>query len=147
MGGAALTLVFSARDSTRDIDAVFRPKEDMQKIISSIAAEKKLPSDWLNDTVKPFVTDKLNFDSYLQYSNLTVSVIDAESLLAMKLTSARHGTKDMDDCLFLMQRLGITTEKALFDVLDKYIVPYLRNPRVKHFTKEVYMTFLKADKT
>jgi len=28
-GGAALTLVFGARDSTRDIDAVFHPIDDM----------------------------------------------------------------------------------------------------------------------
>jgi len=31
-GGAALTLVFNARASTRDIDAIFRPIEDMRKI-------------------------------------------------------------------------------------------------------------------
>ena len=141
VGGAALTLVFNARGSTRDIDAVFRPAEDMRKIILSIAADEGLPPDWLNDTVKPFVTDKLNFDTYLVYSNLTVSTIDAESLLAMKLSSARPGTKDMSDSLFLMQLLGISSEKALFDILDKYIEPFLRNVRIKHFTKEVFVKY------
>ncbi|MCL2405426.1 MAG: DUF6036 family nucleotidyltransferase [Defluviitaleaceae bacterium] len=36
-GGAALTLVFDARDSTRDIDAIFHPTADMRKIINSMA--------------------------------------------------------------------------------------------------------------
>ena len=33
-GGAALTLVFNARNSTRDIDAIFKPTADMRDIIS-----------------------------------------------------------------------------------------------------------------
>ena len=97
VGGAALTLVFDARDSTRDVDAIFHPTEDMRKIISNIATDKGLPSDWLNDTVKPFETERLKFDEYMTYSNLTISVINTESLLAMKLSSARSGTKDMSD--------------------------------------------------
>ena len=38
-----------------------------------------------------------------------------------------------------MRILKIDTEKALFDILDKYIDPFLRNVRVKHFVKEVYI--------
>ena len=88
-GGAALTLVFSARDSTRDIDAIFHPREDMTKIIKSMADEYNLNQDWMNDGVKGFITDKMKFEQLYSYSNLTVSSIDATGLLAMKLTSAR----------------------------------------------------------
>ena len=144
MGGAVLTLVMGARDSTRDIDAIFRPVEDMRKIISDIATDKDLPHGWLNDSVKTYVTDKLNFEEYLQYTNLTVSAIDAESLLAMKLSSARYGSKDMKDSIFLMQTLDIQTEQALYEILDRHIDPYLRNVRVKHFTKEAFVKYQEA---
>jgi len=30
-GGAAMTLVYEARNSTHDIDAIFKPKEDLKK--------------------------------------------------------------------------------------------------------------------
>ena len=41
-GGSALTLVYEARDSTRDIDAVFKPREDMREIINEISRENNL---------------------------------------------------------------------------------------------------------
>ena len=44
-GGAALTLVYNARDSTRDIDAIFHPKEDMTRIIRSMADEYNINQD------------------------------------------------------------------------------------------------------
>ena len=137
-GGAALTLVFNARTSTYDIDAVFHPIDDMRKVISNMTDELGLPHNWINDSVKTFVTDKLKFEVFRSYSNLSVSIIDAESLLAMKLTSARFGSKDMDDSIFLMKLLDIQTEQALLDILDKYIDPFLRKTNVKHFVKETF---------
>ena len=137
-GGAALTLAYNARASTRDIDAIFRPIEDMRKIISSMAEEYNLPYDWLNDHVKIYVTDKIKFDEFMSYSNLTVSTINAESLLAMKLSSARFISKDMEDSVFLMKILGIQTENELFEILDKYINPVLRKVSVKHFVREAF---------
>ena len=79
-GGAALTLVFNARNSTYDIDAIFEPKEDMRKIIKDVAQSNALDDDWLNDAVKGFMTDKMKFSAFLEYSHLTVSSLDAESL-------------------------------------------------------------------
>jgi len=72
-GGAALTLAFSARNSTYDIDAIFEPKEDMRKIIKDVAQANNLDDDWLNDAVKGFMTDKMKFSPFLEYSHLTVS--------------------------------------------------------------------------
>ena len=94
--------------------------------------------DWLNDMVKPFVTDKLTIVPHLEYSNLIIYSVDAESLLAMKLTSARFGSSDMNDSIFLMNYLGIKTEREVFDILDKHIDPFLRKPIVKFFAKEAF---------
>lgn len=60
----------------------------MREIIDEIANENSLDSDWLNDGVKGFFTDKMHADLYKEYSNLSVYTINAESMLALKLTSA-----------------------------------------------------------
>jgi len=147
VGGAALTLVFNARNSTRDIDAIFHPIDDMRKIISSVAEKYDLEQNWLNDLVRTFVTEKIEFEPYMEYSNLTVSSANAESLLAMKLTSARvNTTNDMDDSIFLMKHLNIKTEKELFDILDRHVDPFLRKVNVKHFTTEAFKKYIAEEK-
>ena len=88
-GGAALTLAFNARVSTYDIDAIFEPKGDMRQIIKEIASANNLDNDWLNDGVKGFMNNKMGVVVCQNYSHLVVKNLDAESLLAMKLTSAR----------------------------------------------------------
>jgi len=37
-GGAAMVLAFNARVSTKDVDAIFRPKQDIYKIAMAMAA-------------------------------------------------------------------------------------------------------------
>lgn len=102
-GGASLMMVYNARNSTHDIDALFKPSKEFREIISEIAYENNLNEDWLNDGVKGFFTDKLGIDLYKEYSNLSVYSINAEGLLALKLTSARVDTKDMQDSITLMK--------------------------------------------
>ena len=124
-GGAALTLVYSARSSTHDIDAVFNPKEDMKEIIDEIARENNLNSQWLNDDVYMFIKEFKNLTSskYTSFSNLTVSVLDAESLLAMKFVSARENTYDLSDAVILMKSLKIENVEQVYVLLKKYEFP------------------------
>ncbi|MDR1309780.1 MAG: hypothetical protein LBL95_07790 [Deltaproteobacteria bacterium] len=51
-GGASMCLVHSARDFTRDIDALYEPKTIINQIVSKIAMRENLPVNWLNDGVK-----------------------------------------------------------------------------------------------
>ena len=145
-GGAALTLVFNARESTLDIDALFHPSEDMRQIIESMANDYELPPDWLNDGVKGYITDKMKFEEFLKYSHLTISNVDAESLLAMKLIAARVNTKDMDDSIFLMNALGVKAEKDLFDIIEMYTHPSQRTIGSKYFTKTAFVKYQEASK-
>lgn len=94
-GGAALTMVFGARNATYDIDCIFRPVEDLRKITQIIGDDNDLDEGWLNDGVKGFINEKMTSSVVKRYSNLVVSSLDAKSLLAMKLASAREGTMDM----------------------------------------------------
>ena len=124
-GGAALTLVYEARNSTRDIDAIFRPKEDLKVIIDEISRENNLDSQWLNDDVVMFTEEFKNLTSseYIKLSSLTVSVLDAESLLAMKLVSARADTYDLSDAIILMKHLHIKEIEEVYAILEKYEFP------------------------
>lgn len=146
VGGAALALAFDARDSTRDIDCIFEPSPPIREIISDMEKEYHLPKDWLNDGVKGFITKKMNFDVYSEDSNLKVSTLDAEGLLAMKLTSARTDTKDMQDSLFLMKKLKIKAESELFDIIQKYTNPQMQTAKVKFFTMEAFAQHIQKEK-
>jgi len=118
-GGAALTLVYEARNSTYDIDAIFSPRKDLKEIVDEISRENNLNSQWLNDDVEMFTKEFKNLTSseYLNLSNLTISVLDAESLLAMKLVSAREKTYDLSDAIVLMKYIGIKNIEEVFDIL------------------------------
>jgi len=146
-GGAALAMVFNARNSTYDIDAIFHPAEDMRKITKDIAIKYDLPEDWLNDGIKGYITDKMKQEIYLKFPHLTVANIDAVGLLAMKLTSARVDTKDMEDSIFLMKSLNICEEKELFDIIEKHVYPNQQTIASKYFTKEAYERYVRLHKT
>ena len=137
-GGAAMTLIYNARESTQDIDAIFNPKDELRNIIRSVGIENGLDADWLNDGVKGFFTDKMTASLYKQYSNLTVRSVDPECLLAMKLTSARLDTNDMSDSLVLMNHLNFKDIDALYDVIEKYAHKNQLTAKAKYFTIMVH---------
>lgn len=126
VGGAAMALVYCIRDSTHDIDAIFEQKTEMLSYIREIADEQEISYDWLNDSVKGFINPTTICTEPLYiFNNLTVDVADAETLLAMKLTSARTdpGTHDIDDAIALAQYLGVSTEDELFDIVERHAYP------------------------
>lgn len=55
VGGAAIALAFDARRSTRDIDAVFEPKQVVYEAAAVVSKRRGLPPGWLNDAVKGFL--------------------------------------------------------------------------------------------
>lgn len=138
VGGAAMALSYDSRDSTYDIDAMFEPKGEMRNIIDDIAKHHNLNSDWLNDGVKGFMTSNMTGTNFLEMSNLTVKCLDAECLLAMKLTSAREFSKDMEDSIYLMSVLDIQKEEELFDIIDKYSYKNQKTPKAMYFTQEAF---------
>src|SRR5579859_5141728 len=55
IGGAAMTLAYKARPSTRDVDAVFKRKNEVFKVAAQVAREQGLPDEWLSDAAKKFL--------------------------------------------------------------------------------------------
>ena len=119
-GGAAMCLVHSARDMTKDIDALYEPKEIINRLAITIAKEENLPEDWLNDSVKGFVVQDAPSEDFMSLEGLKITTVTAEYLLAMKLISARYGEKDADDIRFLLNKLEIKTSEEAFKVITDF---------------------------
>jgi hypothetical protein len=122
-GGAAMVLVFNARTSTKDVDAIFRPKKEIYAISGKIARKYHLPEEWLNDSVKGFITSN-NFKQnlFIRYKNLSVYTPEPQYLLAMKCMSMRIGmeSSDIDDVKTLLGHLKIKKVEDVFRLVEKY---------------------------
>jgi len=142
-GGAVMTTVYDAREGTKDIDALFQPSSKIRECINQVAAENKLPEDWLNDAVKGYLNPRMqNAKSlYKDYSNLSVFTLDAEPLLAMKLVSGRMGTMDLDDSISLMKVLDIKNIEQCNEIVHKYMEPVYITHGTKIFTEIAYESY------
>jgi len=123
-GGAVFTLVYGSREATKDVEALVRPSKEAKRLAAAVASEQGLPSDWLNDQVKQFVSPKeekrkLNGDDF--GPGLRVSVPTAAYLLALKLRACRPRLPgypgDEEDILFLLRK---TKPKSVAEVGKNY---------------------------
>jgi len=122
-----MVLAFSARLSTKDIDAVFQPTAKIREIAERIAAAHQLPIGWLNDGVKGFVSERQDTTqgNLPQFPHLRVTMPVPEYLLAMKCMAARIGgttgeQSDVTDILFLIRHLRLISAKAVLDIVADY---------------------------
>ncbi len=136
-GGAVMCLVYDARPSTKDVDAVFHPSDIIRKISKEIADEYELPHDWLNDGVKGFLVEHPR-KVFLNLSHLVVMVADSEYMLAMKSLSARIDGTDSDDIVFLINKLKIRTVEEVFRIIDKYYPHGIIRPATQFFLEEIF---------
>lgn len=122
VGGAVMSLVHAARESTQDLDAYFEPAKVLREAAARLALRNDLPANWLNDAVKEFLSEHGSFSRYLEQSHLTVYAAEPEYLLAMKCLSARIGEEfhDVDDIRFLLRYLNLTKVSEAKDVLGRY---------------------------
>ena len=135
-GGAAMSLVHSARDMTKDIDALYEPKTEINQLAQKIAEQENLQADWLNDSVKGFLVNNPPIENFLTLEGLKISVVSPEYLLAMKLMSARVGETDIGDIKFLFKKLGIDTKEKANTVLTKFYPPDAILPKTRYVIEE-----------
>lgn len=57
MGGAVMTVMFHARQATRDVDALILSPEArvVRDLARAVAEERGWPADWLNDAAKGYL--------------------------------------------------------------------------------------------
>ncbi len=142
-GGATMILAFDARESTRDVDAVFVPKTEIYQAAEKIAEEMNLPISWLNDGVKEFISPEgeVTTDGMPQWENLRVIRPTTRYLLAMKCMAARVAdydtAGDKNDIIHLCKNLNIETVDEVMNLVEGYY-PTSRIPvKTQFFIQEI----------
>jgi hypothetical protein len=117
-----MALAFSNRRVTRDLDAVFEPKKEIYEEAAKMARERGLPEDWLNDSVKGLMPERVQpVEGAASFSSvgIHVGVASAEYLFAMKAMAARQET-DGDDLRTLARALKIKTPQEGLDLVERF---------------------------
>ena len=143
VGGTAMVLAFNSRQSTKDVDAIFQPSAEVRLAASAVAVELDLPSDWLNDAAKGFLSQNGDFVPLdaLDLPNLRVQAPTAEYMLAMKVLAARSGIGsehgDAADIAFLIRLLALTEAEEVMRIVGRYYDPSRILPRSTYLVDEI----------
>lgn len=126
-GGTAMMLAFSARLSTRDVDAIFEPAAAIREEVAAVGAALGLSADWMNDGVKGFLSSRHETitGDLPQFENLRLTMPVPEYLLAMKAMAARLGglegePSDVEDLRLLIGLLGLRSPEAVLELVRRY---------------------------
>lgn len=124
--GTVMMIAYDCREATKDIDAIFYPREVVEPLIKQVAHEQGLPEDWMNDGVGSFVAgreERIPFEQ-LQIPGLVVTRPSAKYLLAMKCRAGRLPTPfragDEADITFLLRKLAIRTMAEVDAIAAEY---------------------------
>lgn len=122
VGGAVMCLALDARDSTVDVDALFRPTRAIREAAAQVAIRAGVSETWLNDAVKGYLSPRGDFDDYLELGHLRVFTARPEYLLAMKCAAMRLGEAfhDLEDVRFLLRYLNISTVDDAMLIVTRY---------------------------
>ena len=126
-GGTVMVLAFTARLTTKDVDALFQPTQAIREIARRIADDQHLPAGWLNDGVKGFVSNRHETTpgNLPQFPHLRLTMPVPEYLLAMKCMAARIGgttqePSDVADITFLIHHLKLKSAREVLDLVGQY---------------------------
>ena len=105
-GGAALVLLFNARETTKDVDAFFIQPDPprIREAAARVARDLELPEDWLNDGARGYFVAISEGDVVYESPALVVQAVAIEQLLAMKLAAWRDAI-DRGDARLLLSKL------------------------------------------
>lgn len=140
VGGTAMILAFNARNSTKDVDAIFEPAAEVRKAAAVVAANLALPAEWLNDAAKGFLSPSGDFTPIetLDLPNLRIQAPTPEYMLAMKVLAARTGVAgDAPDIAFLIRLLGLSDCGMVMQIVQRYYDPSRILPRSTFLVDEI----------
>jgi len=124
-GGCAMMLAYDRREITRDIDALFYPREKIEPWIRQVADAEGLPAKWLNDDVRQYIAPKeATRKLHLDLPGLRVTVPTAGYLLAMKALAGRRAlpgySGDEADLRYLIKKMEIQSVAEIQNTIDQY---------------------------
>jgi hypothetical protein len=124
VGGALMVLVYEARESTRDVDAIIlapREARRVRELAQVVADERGWPDDWLNDGAKGFLIGLSTGPVVFSAPGIEVRSPATEQLLAMKLSAWRDDV-DITDARRLLQELAGKRDD-IWQAVEPYLVP------------------------
>jgi len=141
-GGATMILAFQARQTTKDIDAIFAPTAVVRELAQQIGEEKGYATGWFNDGVKGFVSARGEHAAagLPQFPNVRVLMPVPTYLLAMKCLAARVGTPDATDAQdvkFLLNHLGLRDPAVVLDIVGRYYSASQIQPKTRYFVEAI----------
>lgn len=137
VGGAAIALAFDERRATRDIDAVFEPKNTVYEAAATVGEKRGLPDGWLNDAVKGFLTgDDPEATPVLDLPGLRCLSASPRILLALKVLAHRIG-EDEGDVRLLAGALGLDRAEQILTVAEETFGDRLE-PAARFFVEEIF---------
>jgi hypothetical protein len=124
VGGAAVVLLYDARETTKDVDA-FSLDPGMAPMLRTAAAKVAdrlgLPADWLNDGAKGYVHGLATGQVLLEAAGLVVRSVAVPQLLAMKLSAWRDDLDVADARLLLSKIAG--DQASVWQQVEPHLVP------------------------
>ncbi|MBM3854552.1 MAG: hypothetical protein FJ399_15615, partial [Verrucomicrobia bacterium] len=89
-----MMLAYSLREGTKDVDAIYQPRELLRPLLAEVASELNLDPDWLNDQVRQFAPNDggkadIPFEGLKGIAGISVFRPTARKMLAMKARAAR----------------------------------------------------------
>ena len=138
VGGAVMCVVYNARLSTRDVDAIFEPSKIIRDIAKQLSLSNNLPEDWLNDAAKRFIVPGFKQQDVLELSNLRVWAPEPKYMLAMKCISARWDTNDKDDVIFLIKLLKLNQPQDVFTIIEGFYPKNIIQAKTMFFIEELF---------
>ncbi len=137
VGGAAIALAFDERRATRDIDAVFEPKNVVYEAGAVVAEQLGLSGGGLNDAVKGFLEgDDPAASPVLDLPGLRCLTASPEILLGLKVLAHRVG-EDEDDLRLLADELGLEGAEQVLAIAERTYGDRL-DPAARFFVEQVF---------
>ena len=125
LGGAALIMLYAARESTHDVDAIAASRAVLDAS-KRVAKTVGLPPDWLNDGAKGYVHGLAIGEAVFSSPSLVVKTLAPQQLLAMKLSAWRDDI-DIDDSRLLLSNLLDPTvgpsKEETWSSIEVHLVP------------------------
>jgi len=124
VGGAAMVLLYAARETTKDVDAfTLDPAGSpaLRTAAVAVASRLGLPPDWLNDGAKGYLNGLAPGELLFSDSRLVVRSVAPHQLLAMKLSAWRDDL-DISDARLLLSRIPGARD-SVWRLVEPHLVP------------------------
>ncbi len=124
IGGAAMVLHFGASRATRDVDVLVLRGDltELRQAVKTVAGERGLPEDWLNDAAKGFA-DILPPDFYHRLVPLTVIfhhirlyALGQPEQVALKIIALRE--QDLEDLEILLPQMSEADRAVMVGIMN-----------------------------